>query len=85
MATKIIESSNNWKPVTIEIEFTSPEQLAVFVELFGTHQVIPILKRSDFLKDKVTDETVQDLINKIAPYDVWSKLSDILTKHHKRV
>ena len=85
MATKIIESSNNWKPVTIEIEFTSPEQLAVFVELFGTHQVTSILKHSEFLKDKVENKTIQDLINEITPYDVWSKLKDILTKYHKRV
>lgn len=78
MATKIIECNNSWKPVKVEIEFTSPEQLAVFVQLFGTHQVLPILKQNPHLKD----EDVSQLLDQITPNAVWRNLSNILKRHY---
>ena len=78
MATKIIEYDNSWKPVKVEIEFTSPEQLAVFVQLFGTHQVLPILKQNPYLND----EDVSQLMDQITPNDVWCNLSTILKRHY---
>lgn len=77
MATTIIDTKS-WKPVTVNIVFTSPEQLAVFVELFGTHKSVKILEQCERLKG----EDVSDLMRQLAPHDVWSTLNDILKRHY---
>lgn len=82
MATKIIDNQTEWKPVKIEMEFTTREQLAMFVEIMGSSFTIAevISKMSDVACD-VTENMDQDdmepVIDQLVDAATWLKLKTI--------
>ena len=81
MATKIIPTPTEFKPVKIEIEFTTPEQLAMFVQVMGVPAVIAeaiqAIKDTNLLVhpklSSYTDE-YYDLIDGLIDFDTWFDL-----------
>ena len=80
MATKIIPTPTEFKPVKIEIEFTTPEQLAMFVQVMGVPAVIAeAIQAMDtdlLVHPKLSSYTDEyyDLIDSLIDFDTWFDL-----------
>lgn len=83
MATKIITNKRDWQPVKIEIEFTTREQLAVFVALMGdTHDTACMIRANDALRflntaNHMSIDCIDKTIDSIMDIEVWRELKDI--------
>lgn len=83
MATKIITNQTEWKPVKIEMEFITREQLAMFVEIMGSSFMIAavISQTTDVACDVTENLDVCDMeraIDHMIDSVTWSKLKNIV-------
>jgi hypothetical protein len=84
MATKIINMKSDWTPVKIEIDFTTREQLAVFLQVMSMLEDIPKIIKDDpysslavdLLADMSSHE-ISDVLNSIIDLSVWEQLQAI--------
>lgn len=83
MATKIIDNQTEWKPVKIEMEFVTREQLAMFVEIMGSSLTIAeaISKMSDVACDVTENLDVYEMeraIDHMIDNVTWQKLKTMV-------
>lgn len=87
MATKIIEQPTAWQPVTIEMTFETPEQLAVWVDIMGNNSTIAhALKDNSERTEEVTrnmsENVIVTTIDDLVDYETWEQLRDIVRQHN---
>lgn len=79
MATKIITNQTEWKPVKIEMEFTSRQQLAMFVEMMGSaYSIAEVIKENSDIACDVTEcmelFEMENAIDQMIDVDTWKRL-----------
>lgn len=82
MATKIITNQTEWKPVKIEMEFTTRQQLAMFVEMMGSaHSIAEVIKENSDITCDVTEcmelFEMEHAIDQMINVNTWNQLKSI--------
>lgn len=83
MATKIIDrKQRGWDPVTIEMEFTTREELAVFLEMLGSHismaDAIKEMSHTHHIVDRMTADEISTTIDSMMDLETWRELMIML-------
>lgn len=79
MATKIIQRTPVWNPVSINMTFETPEQLRVFVEIMGSEGAVASVVAQE-LETPEAEAVIEitNIIRGLIDYDTWRELRQMV-------